>query len=158
MHPYQDAPQVPIYERPQQGLKQGLEQGAKLMPKTTQRLNKKIIPDLRPDNKSGHRRYADGDRLYLSVDINERGITTRSWEFIYPSPVHTDKKGKPRIRTMGLGAWPQVSEVEARNYARQQNAVLREGRDPLDERERLKAVRVAAAVAQNVLTLRQFAL
>jgi hypothetical protein len=67
-------------------------------------------------------RYGDGEGLWLQVRDAER----RSWLFRYT--LH----GK--ARQMGLGAFPDVGLVEAREAARRCRALLREGADPIEQR------------------------
>ena len=89
-------------------------------------------------------RHADGGGLYLDVNPDGR----KTWVFLYRSPVHrTERKdatGKVKAigkqREMGLGALgtgkDRVSLAVARDLAEAARKLLREDRDPLDERER----------------------
>jgi integrase len=67
-------------------------------------------------------RYGDGNGLWLQVQSADR----KSWLFRYSF------EKKPR--EMGLGPYPRVSLAEAREKARQQRNILRQGIDPLAER------------------------
>ena len=81
-------------------------------------------------------RYGDGAGLYLLV----RGPKARFWLFRYA------REGK--MREMGLGAASgsaAVSLADARVKARRLHDVVREGRDPLADRDATKAAEAAAA-------------
>jgi integrase len=73
---------------------------------------------------AGPGRYPDGGGLYLDVDGDGR----RRWLWRY-------RRGDKR-RDMGLGSLSQVSLKEARQQRDRWRAVLREGKDPIDERAR----------------------
>lgn len=68
-------------------------------------------------------RHADGGGLYLEVSSGRR-----SWIWRY-------RRGDRR-RDMGLGPYSEVSLVEARVERDRWRAVLKTGRDPIEERER----------------------
>src|SRR4051794_20422280 len=93
-------------------------------------------------------RHGDGDGLYFQVRPN-----SRSWLFRYLAP----GTGKPRW--MGLGSYPDVSLAEARDTAASQRALVRQGKDPLAEREARDAVIAAQSKATKVqvLTFRDYA-
>src|SRR5262245_13809495 len=76
-------------------------------------------------------RYADGNGLYLQV----RGPERRSWIFRYV------RHG--RARWMGLGSLEEVSLAEARQGADSARRLLRDGRDPLAEREAQRSAPIA---------------
>ena len=85
-------------------------------------------------------RHSDGGGLYL--DITKTG--SKSWVFFYRSPVHrTTKDGKTvgRWREMGLGAYgaetDKVSLAAARDLAEAARKLIKDGLDPLDERNRV---------------------
>lgn len=87
-------------------------------------------------------RHSDGGGLYL--DITKTG--SKSWVFYYRSPVHrTTKDGKTvgRWREMGLGAYgtetDKVSLAAARDLAEAARKLIKNGLDPLDERNRVVA-------------------
>ena len=95
-------------------------------------------------------RYGDGAGLYLLV----RGPEARFWLFRYV------RAGK--MREMGLGAASgpaAVSLADARVKARRLHDLVREGRDPLDERDATRAAEAAAAQEARVraVTFRQVA-
>ena len=71
--------------------------------------------DVKNQKKPGR----DGGGLWLQVQTAER----KSWLFRY------SYKGKPH--EMGLGPYPRVTLAEAREKAREQRALLRQGINPL---------------------------
>jgi Arm DNA-binding domain len=80
-------------------------------------------------------RYGDGDGLYLLV----RSRTSKFWIFRFTP------HGK--MREMGLGRAAgrnSVKLAQARARARELHAMVREGRDPLAERDAKKAERAAS--------------
>jgi integrase len=95
-------------------------------------------------------RYGDGAGLYLLV----RGPESRFWLFRYV------RAGK--MREMGLGAAggpAAVSLADSRVKARRLHDLVREGRDPLDERDAARAAEAAAAQEEKIraVTFRQVA-
>lgn len=76
--------------------------------------------------KPGH--YRDGRGLYLQVSV----WGTKSWVFRYTI------NGK--MRGMGLGSYEDVSLKEARIEVDRLRVVVREGRDPVEERRAKKVV------------------
>ena len=81
-------------------------------------------------------RYGDGDGLYLLV----RSRASKFWIFRFT------RQG--RMREMGLGRAAgrnAVKLAQARAKARELHAIVREGRDPLGERDAQKAERAADA-------------
>ena len=109
-------------------------------------------------------RRADGGGLFLDVRPAKEGASAaKSWVFIYRSPVHrTERKAKDgtvqfvgRSREMGLGRFgttgDMVSLAGARNLAEAARTLIRDGKDPLDEREK------AAAPAAKVPTFGELA-
>ena len=83
-------------------------------------------------NKSERGYYADGGGLYFRVSA----FDTRSWAFRFTM------LGK--AREMGLGAYPDVTLMEARERAAEARRLLRDGVDPIEAR---KATRSATAAA-----------
>jgi integrase len=90
-------------------------------------------------------RYGDGGGLWLQV--SKTG--TKAWLFRYQ---HAGK-----ARAMGLGAFPDVSLVEAREQARYERQRLSQGLDPIAERHTRRAEEHKATVAAT-MTLKQAAL
>ena len=90
--------------------------------------------------------YGDGSNLWLQVTGNPANAA-KSWLFRYT------RDGKQKY--MGLGAYPDVGLREAREKAVEARRVLREGKDPLRERQ---AQKVAAALeAAKDMTFQQCA-
>lgn len=81
--------------------------------------------------------HSDGGNLYLQVLNSGRN---RSWVFRFTCPV----TGKPDQR-MGLGSLDTVHADEARAEARKVRALLRDGKNPIAERHRLKLDSAIAA-------------
>jgi integrase len=93
-------------------------------------------------------KYGDGDGLWLHKRTPEAG----KWVLLVT--VHS------RRREMGLGRFPDVSLKEARLQAAQWRAVVREGLDPIKERERQKReaernLHILADVAQDAFEARK---
>ncbi|MFZ5575932.1 MAG: tyrosine-type recombinase/integrase [Pseudomonadota bacterium] len=94
-------------------------------------------------NKSERGYYADGGGLYFRISA----FDTRSWAFRFTM------LGKSR--EMGLGAYPDVTLMEARERAADARRLLRDGVDPIEAR---KATRSATAAAvSRALTFAQCA-
>lgn len=104
------------------------------------RLTPAQVRDARPGDK-----LADGGGLRLDVDKNGN----RNWILRYKSPV----TGKERYQ--GLGSAADVNLTKARSAAQRSRDLLREGKDPLQEKaEAREAARVEAAKA---ITFQEFA-
>jgi integrase len=91
--------------------------------------------------------YADGGNLYLSVAASKNGDgINKSWLFVYELPGSGNKrKGKRgKRRHMGLGSYPDVSIVQAREEARKYREILRQGIDPLDHRRGARQANITA--------------
>lgn len=93
-------------------------------------------------------KYGDGGGLWLV----KRDKDTGSW--VLRLAVHG------RLRHMGLGSFSDVSLAEARDAAAKWRAVAREGRDPIQERERqrrdaAKSLHLLADVARDAFEARQ---
>ncbi len=90
--------------------------------------------------------YGDGSNLWLQVTGDPEN-SAKSWLFRYT------RDGKQKY--MGLGAYPDVGLREAREKAVEARRLLREGKDPLRERQ---AQKVAAALeAAKDMTFQQCA-
>ena len=74
-------------------------------------------------------KYHDGDGLYISISSPGKG----KWSFRYT----INKKA----REMGLGIFPDVSLLEARQYALSNKQLLRKKIDPIDEKNRAEVLR-----------------
>jgi integrase len=82
-------------------------------------------------SQSGY--YADGGNLYLQITASGG----RSWIFRY--------RRNGRLRDMGLGAVRDVSLKQARIQAQDLRGQVREGIDPIENRRRERAARLAEA-------------
>ena len=90
------------------------------------RLTKK---DIERANK--RRKYSDGRGLFLSVSANGR----KTWAFCYRFPDPSAPRGY-REREMGLGSIDFLSLDDARDRAVELRRLVRQGVDPLQERDR----------------------
>ena len=94
-----------------------------------------ILSDLKARNiKPKDRPISDGTVLGLRLEpgkVNGRG----KWTLRFVSPV----SGKRR--DMGLSTYPDVSITQARKLASTARDLIREGKDPIDEREAEKRAR-----------------
>ena len=93
------------------------------MPRTIHRLSAVQVRQLL-DDSTAEGRYADGNGLYLQID-NSGG---KSWIFIW-------RRGGRR-RVMGLGPARTVTLADARKLAKEADAMVRKGDDPIVERKR----------------------
>lgn len=109
------------------------------------RLTKK---DIEKANK--RRKYSDGRGLFLSVSASGR----KSWAFCYRFPDITARSGY-REREMGLGSILDVSLDEARDRAVELRRLIRDGVDPLEDRQR--AVRQTVRHQRDGTTFKQVA-
>lgn len=96
--------------------------------------------------KQTGRHHVD-DNLYLEVKARGRP----SWLFRYVSPITA------RRRDMSLGIYPQVTLAFVNERASKWRAVIAEGRDPIDVRDKLKA-EAKQQEAHKALTLRKAAI
>lgn len=86
--------------------------------------------------------HCDGGNLYLQVSVGAAGNLRRSWIFRY------ELKGR-KPRDMGLGSINDVTLAEARETARQYRKLVKEGIDPIAERN----ARVAKNLAANATVM-----
>lgn len=77
--------------------------------------------------KAGY--HADGAGLYLQVSRSG----SKSWVFRYMLKT-LSASGKPTSREMGLGSYPTVSLLEARQKATDQRKMIERGIDPIESR------------------------
>lgn len=103
------------------------------MAETRNRLTNAQIKGLPPG------RHADGGGLYLSV----KDSGARSWAFMW-------KRGGKR-REAGLGSPPRVTLAQARRTAERYRAAVAEGRDPVAERQSVKAATTFGEAAEQFL-------
>jgi integrase len=112
-----------------------------------------VVKALRHDPAKGKRpvRFLDGGGLYLQIAPGSKG-DTKSWVFRYTLA--------GRSREMGLGPVGDLPDgvplAEARKRAAAARALLAEGRDPLEERDRAKRAREAARKAETAAEARTF--
>jgi hypothetical protein len=106
---------------------QNMGRGEHMASRTLNRLSVVTIKSL---NKRGY--YADGGGLYFRVSEFE----SRSWALRYTLAGKT--------REMGLGSFPDVSMKEARERAAEARKLIRDGIDPIDQRQAAKSAIVAA--------------
>jgi integrase len=81
----------------------------------------------------------DGGGLYLQVTIGKDKNIRRSWIFRYQRT-----KGEP-VRDMGLGSLNDIGLAEARETARNYRNLVKEGKDPIRERDAARARQLAAS-------------
>lgn len=82
--------------------------------------------------------HCDGGNLYLQVSVGATGDPRRSWIFRY------QRKGR-KPRDMGLGSASDITLAEARETARQYRKLVKEGLDPIEERNARIAKNLAAS-------------
>ncbi|MBD3796030.1 MAG: integrase arm-type DNA-binding domain-containing protein [Epsilonproteobacteria bacterium] len=76
--------------------------------------------------------YTQGLQLIVRVDGGKQ------WAFRYSSPILKDKQNKPHRRRIGLGTYPIVSLIEARNKANELKKEISQGIDPLELKREIK--------------------
>jgi integrase len=84
--------------------------------------------------------HCDGGNLYLQVSLGAAGNLRRSWIFRY------ELKGR-KPRDMGLGSINDATLAEARETARQYRKLVKEGIDPIADRDARIAKNLAANAA-----------
>ena len=90
---------------------------------------------IKSTNKIGM--HSDGGGLYLKVQPAVHNITpNKSWIFRW---------GAKGANTMGLGSLKDVTLAEAREFASECHRMVARGLNPRDEREKLKAEKLAKA-------------
>lgn len=105
--------------------------------RTLQKLN-----DLAIKARTAPGLLSDGGKLYLRVS----SATQKSWVFIY--------QWDGRAKEMGLGSLADVSLAEARKRRQAQVDLLAAGINPIEERDRLRAAKLATLNAAPAITLR----
>jgi integrase len=89
-------------------------------------------------------KYPDGGGLYLQITLGADGAPRKSWVHRYTSP----ETGKERHA--GYGAYPEVSLGDARSRRDKGRTMIRDGLDPLVERDRQHGkAAVASATAMT---------
>ena len=74
-------------------------------------------------------KYHDGNGLYISIYSSGKG----KWTFRY----RINKKS----REMGLGSYPDVSLLDARQHTLKNKQLLNKKIDPIDEKKRVEVLR-----------------
>lgn len=100
------------------------------MPRKAQKLTPKEVsklqpPGPRPDGNPRSRFVAVGGVPGLNLQITSGG--TRSWVLQYSV--------NGRVRSMGLGSYDEINLSEARAAAKEWRKIIRQGRDPLQEKQ-----------------------
>jgi integrase len=103
-----------------------------------------LLDDKTVKAKSAPGHYRDGRGLYLQVSV----WGTKSWVFRYTV--------RGTTRGMGLGSYDEVSLKDARNEVERLRVVVREGRDPVEERRALKFVPDAPKVVTFAKALDEY--
>jgi integrase len=85
-------------------------------------------------------RHADGGGLYLAISGDG---SRRRWVFLY--------RTAGRLREMGLGSARAITLADARDMASGARAALRNGRDPLADREAARAIPTFGEMAEEVI-------
>lgn len=85
------------------------------------------------------------DKQYILTDNYTKGLQLiirndggKQWAFRYSSPILKDKQNKPLRRQTGLGTYPIVSLIEARNKANELKKEISQGIDPLELKKEIK--------------------
>jgi integrase len=125
--------------------------GASVMPRALNRLSVRRITTAKPKGRisrgpnKGKPRTAimlnDGGGLYVQVTTGDDGKVRRSWIFRYQlSQAHP-------VRDMGLGSVGEPPLAAARELAGKYRALVREGKDPIRERDAARAANLATSTA-----------
>jgi integrase len=83
----------------------------------------------------------DGGGLYAQITLGKEGNIRRSWIFRYQL-----SKDHP-VRDMGLGPIGDIDLATARDLARKYRSLIREGKDPIRERDTERACNLANSTA-----------
>jgi integrase len=105
------------------------------MSKALNRLTDSQIKNALPHPDGRARLLPDGGNLLLAVSAAKDGSVNRSWIFKYRV------RGTKRERRMGLGPLRDVPLKKARELAANLRLALAEGRDPIADRDALRAAR-----------------
>lgn len=102
---------------------------------------------LKPKDGRRSHFYPDGKNLYLQVSANANGTIRRSWVFRYAVRGKAADNGRQKTKYMGLGSTADLTLEDARETARQCRLLLKDGLDPIAERNRKIAANIAAQAA-----------
>jgi integrase len=116
------------------------------MARLTNRLSARFVQTAKPRMHP----YPDGGNLYLDVTTSKAGGVNKSWLLIYEVPGSGSKAEgiRGKRRSMGLGPYPDVSTVAAREEAKQCRDLLRKGIDPLDHRRQERQANIKASAGR----------
>jgi integrase len=116
------------------------------MARAVERLSEIKVRHAKPSGKTktGARRTSlmlcDGGGLYLQATLGSEGNVRRSWIFRYKRPGHP-------TRDMGIGSLNDIGLAEAREMARECRKRVKEGFDPIKDRNERIARNLAASAA-----------
>ena len=105
------------------------------------RLTSNAVKNAKPGPNGKTVLLCDGGGLWVQVGVGKDGKPTKSWIFRYATSVTTiSRTGREyrRERQMGLGPLYTVGLAEAREMARQARLLVRQGKDPINERKASK--------------------
>ena len=117
------------------------------MTRALNRLSELKVRKAKPAGKSS-RLLCDGGGLYLQISRGVDDNIRRSWIFRF------QRSGQP-VRDMGLGSLQDVGLAEARELASENRKLVKNGFDPIVERDARKAKNVAAS--KKVITFKEAA-
>lgn len=95
----------------------------------------KEIKALKPRND----KYILTDYYTQGLQLIVRADGGKQWALRYSSPILKDKNGKSKQRQLGLGTYPTISLIEARNKANELKKEITSGVDPLEAKQELKS-------------------
>jgi integrase len=116
--------------------------------RTIARLTTRKVESAKPGPDGKPVLLCDGGGLWLQVSAGKDGRANKSWIFRFAAAgIKVSRTGREyrRERQMGLGPVYTVGLADAREMARRARLLVRQGKDPLDEKN---ASRAAARVAQ----------
>jgi integrase len=115
--------------------------------RTIGRLNASRVKTAKPEPGKKIALLCDGGGLWLQIGVGKDGQINRSWIFRYAAAdTKVSRTGREyrRQRQMGLGPLYTVGLAEAREMAREARLLVRQGKDPLDEKNAARAMARAA--------------
>ena len=118
------------------------------MTRAIERLSPLKVGKVKPKNRKASTMLCDGGGLYLQVSYGKDDNIRRSWIFRYQRP------GLP-VRDMGLGSLNDISLRDARQQATSNRRLLKDGLDPIVERNARIARNLASTA--GVITFKQAA-
>jgi integrase len=106
--------------------------------RTLEKLNDRQVRTAKPKGKTKRVLLSDGGNLYLQVSLGKDNNVRRSWLFRY-------QRTNERVRDMGIGSLNNVGLAEARDLALKYRKLVKEGKDPIRERDAEVARELAAS-------------